>query len=271
MLRHLNNQEMLAITSTWSTHPNARATFVSIPDIAPLYPKVVKVNAELLAIQPASSETSPKMQALLEQATKTDVDHDVLVRAVAASIEADRAWCLAAKPPQLRRAELAESVHAKLFPTGMAIVNVSILAESGNAARVAALLASDLTIAEYLDGIPLRGDRTVLDLAKRWIAVGKKLGRLEHERSVLVAKDATKPTTIANIATVRARWLRLVSQVISALELSDAPSEAIEIIRGPVQLASDRAARRYAEAPSATPDAPLASGEPEPLAATANG
>ena len=37
MLRHLNNQEMLAITSTWSTHPDARATFVSIPDIAPLH------------------------------------------------------------------------------------------------------------------------------------------------------------------------------------------------------------------------------------------
>lgn len=271
MLRHLNNQEMLAITSTWSTNPDARATFVSIPDIAPLHPKVVKVNAELLAIQPASSELAPEMQALLDMATKTDVDHDVLVRAVSAGIEADRAHCLAAKPPQLRRAEQAESIHAKLFPTGMAIVNVSLLAESGNTTRVAALLASDPTIAEYLDGIPLHGDRTVLDLTKRWIAAGKKLGRLEHERSVLAAKDATKPASLATIATVRARWLRLVSQVLSALELSDAPEEAIEIIRGPVQLASDRAAKRYAQAPAATPDAPLTNDAPEPIATAANG
>lgn len=269
MLRHLNNQEMLAITSTWSTNPDARATFVSIPDIAPLHPKVVKVNAELLAIQPASSATSPEMQALLDLAAKTDYDHDVLVKAVSAGIEADRAVCLAAKPPQLRRAEQAESIHAKLFPTGLAIVNVSLLAESGNTTRVAALLASDPAIAEYLDGIPLRGDRTVLDLTKRWIAAGKKLGRLEHERSVLTAKDATKPASLATIATVRARWLRLVSQVLSALELSDAPEEAIEIIRGPVQLASDRAAKRYADGPAT--DAPPTNDAPEPLAAAANG
>ena len=104
------------------------------------------------------------------------VDHDVLVRAVAANIEADRAWCVAAKPPQLRRAEQAESVQAKLFPTGMAIVNVSLLAESGNAARVAALLASDPTIAEYLDGrhpsvhlLVVDDDARIRELLRRYL------------------------------------------------------------------------------------------------------
>ena len=35
--------------------------------------------------------------------------------------------------------------------------------------------------------------------------------------------------------------------MLSALELSDAPQQAIETIRGPVRLASERAGKRYAE------------------------
>jgi hypothetical protein len=246
MLRHLNNQEMLAIASTWSTHPDARATFLSIPDIAPLHPKVVAVHADLLAIQPPPDTASAAIKALLAEAAKVDVDHDARCRAVSAAIEADRAYCLVTRPPQRARAEKAAAVHAKLFPTGLAIVNVSLLAEAGNAARVEALLEHDPTIAEYLESIPLREGRTALDLTRRWLAAGKKLARLEHERSVLAAKEATKPADLAAISVVRARWLRLVTQVLSALELSDADAEAIEIIRGPVRLASDRAGRRYA-------------------------
>lgn len=258
MLRHLNNQEMLAITSTWSTNADARATFLSIPEIAPFHPKAVKVNAELLAIQPAVDEASAAMKKVVDTAAKVDVDHDALTRAVSAGIELERAYCLASKPPQLARAAQAEAIHAKLFPTGMAIVNASLLAESGNATRVAALLEHDPSIAEFLQAIPLRDDRTVLDLCKRWIAAGKKLGKLEHERSVLAAKHTTKPVDLSTFSAVRARWLRIVSQVLSALELSDAPDEAIEIIRGPVQLASDRAGKRYAPSSEPTPT-------PEPM------
>lgn len=268
MLRHLNNQEMLAITSTWSSNPDAKETFVSISDIAPLHPKVVKVNAELLAIQPASNELSPEMRELTAKATDADEDHDVLVRAVAAGIEADRAYCLAAKPRQLRRAEELAKAHARLLPTGLSIVNASLLAESGNTTRISALLEAEPGIAKLLESIPLHDGRTVLDLTKRWLAAGRKLGKLEHQRSVLAAKEATKPTSLATISTVRGRWLRLVSQVLSALELSEASEEAIAIIRGPVLLASERAGKRYTASGSSAPQAPEgeASGdEPEVL------
>ncbi len=253
MLRHLNNQEMLALTSTWVSNPDAKRTFLSIPDIAPLHPKAVKVNAELLAIQPTPDKLSPEMRALLVEAADADDEHDVLTRAVSAGVEGDRAYCLAAKPRQLRRAEEAERVHAKLFPTGLSIINASLLAESGNTARIAALLEAEPSIADHLDAIPLRDGRTVLDLTKRWIAAGKKLGKLEHQRSVLAAKETTKPVTLATISAVRARWLRLVSQVLSALELSDASDEAIAIIRGPIEQASERAGKRYA---AGAPEAP---------------
>lgn len=252
MLRHLNNQEMLAITSTWTHNARAKAAFLSIAEIAPLHPKVAKIDAELLAIQPPSDTASTEVRRLVAAAVRADVEHDALVRAVSAAIESDRTYCLATRPPQPARAEQAEAIHAKLFPTGMAIINVSLLAEAGNAARVATLLDQDPSIAAFLEAIPIRDDHTALDLTRRWIAAGKKLGKLEHERSVLTAKGTTKPLELVAISAVRARWLRLVAQVLSALELSDAPGEAIESVRGPVLFASERAAKRHAD--PAAPD-----------------
>lgn len=244
MLRRLNNLEMLAIASAWAHDPDARATFLSIPEIAPLHPKVVRIHADLLEVQPATDASSAEVRALMAAAARADMEHDALVRAVSAAIEADRTYCLAARPPQLARAELAEEIHFKLFPTGMAIVDVSLLAEAGNAARVAELLDEDPSIGEYLASIPLRDDRTALDLTRRWIAAGKKLGKLEHGRTTLMAKGTTKPLELVAISAVRARWIRLVAQVLSALELSDASDEVIEQIRRPVMQASEEATKR---------------------------
>ena len=271
MLRTLNNHEMLAITAAWATNPDARATFLSIPEIAPLHPKVLKVHADLLAALPVTDTSSAETRRLVAAAARADLEHDALVRAVSAAIEADRTYCLAARPPQPARAELAEEIHFKLFPTGMAIVNVSLLAEAGNAARVAALLDHDPMVADFLDSIPLRDDHTALDLTRRWIAAGKRLGKLEHERSVLSSKGTTKPLELVAISAVRARWLRLVAQVLSALELSDAPDSAIETIRGPILFASERAGRRYQNEAASAADGSVDTDEGGTPPAAANG
>ena len=75
-----------------------------------------------------------------------------------------------------------------------------------------------------------------------------------------LAKEATEPLGKAGMNGLRARWIRLVSQVLSNLELSDAAAESIELIRGPVIKASDRAGKRYeggAAAPAEEPGAPV--------------
>jgi hypothetical protein len=213
MLRHLNNFEMAAITTQWATHPEAKATFLSIAEIAAYHPKIVKANLELLAIQPAPTEQSPTMQKLIVELAKTDEVHDALARVISSGIEADRLYCLAAKPPQPERASQAEKVYIKVFPTGMAIVNASYLAEFGNTARVATLLQVEPAVAEHLEAIPVRDDGDLLQLTKRWITAGTQLRKLEHERDALTAKDTTKPVNLATITAVRSRWLRLVSQI----------------------------------------------------------
>lgn len=253
MLRHLSINEMVSLTTVWETNPEAKALFLSIEEIAPIHPKIVEVNNELLAMRPVDNELSVALEAVATEASKVDAVHDALTRAVAAGIEADRSYCLAARPPQRQRAAQLEKVRTALFPRGLSIVNVSYLAEAGNTARLGALLRREPEIAELLASIPVREGGDLLGLTRRWIAAGKKLGRLEHQRNVLAAKDATRLGGPASIAAARARWLRLVSQVLSNLELATASPEAIETIRGPVLRASERAGLRYGGAQPGEP------------------
>jgi hypothetical protein len=88
----------------------------------------------------------------------------------------------------------------------------------------------------------------------RFPSPGAELGALERQREEQAAKETTRAAGKAAMNARRGRWIRLVSQVLTNLDLSDADAEAIETIRGPVHRASDRAARRYIdENPSAPP------------------
>lgn len=246
MLKHLNVHEMVGLIAPWGNDAKRKVLFLSIPEIAALHPKVIQLHAELLGAQPAAAPVSPAQQKIIDEATAVDTRrHDPLARAVAAGIEADRANCLAQDPPDLARAKLAEEIQAKLFPGGMSIVNESLLAESGNTARVAELLQEEPAIGIFLKAIPVRGKTALLDTAGRWIASGTELGKLERAREELEAKEATKPLGKAAINALRSRWIRLVSLVLSNLDVSDSPAEALETIRGPVLKASERAAKRY--------------------------
>lgn len=254
MLKHLNLQEMVGLTSPWVNEPTVKATFLSIPEIAAFHPQVVELHVELAGAQPLGAPRSKAMQDLIDQAALVDVLHDALARAVEAGIDADRLCSLARKPPEHARAKLAEEVSTKLFPSGMTIVNASYLGESGNVERVRTLLAAQPAITAFLEEIPVRGG-TLLALTKRWLAAGKKLGKLEVARGKLAAKESTTPRDSSTITRLRGRWIRLVSLVLSALELSKADAEAIHLIRGAVLEASERAGKRY------DPVAALASAE----------
>jgi hypothetical protein len=259
LLKHLNIYEMVGIVAPWADDARRKALFLSIPEISALHPKIVQIHIDLLSAQPASAQVSPALQKIIDAATAADAVHDPLARAVWHGVEAERNLCLAADPPDPERAGKAQEILARLFPNGMSIVNASLLAESGNTARVARLLEEEPETAAFLKAIPVRGKTTLLDTAKRWIAAGSELGALERQREEQEAKEFTQPLGKAGMNALRARWIRLVSQVLTNLELSDAAAESIELIRGPVLKASDRAGKRYeggageAEAPVPAP------------------
>lgn len=247
MLKHLSINEMVSLTAPWLDNATRKAAFLSIPEIAGLYPKIAPLQAELRKAQPVAREPSPALQAIIAAALGADGVHDALARAVSSGIVADRDLAMADKPPSLARARQSERVRSTLFPQGLSIINASHLAESGNTARVDTLLDEQPEIAEYLEAIPVQKAGTLLVVTQRWIASGKKLAKLEQEREELEAEEATEAPTREAINRLRARWIQLVSKVLSLLDLSDASPKAIASIRGPVRKASARAASRYDE------------------------
>ena len=245
MLKHLNVDEMVALSGPWIDDPKRRAHFLGIPEIAALHPKVAQIHRELLSARPADGEVAPELQKIIDAADAVGNIHDPLARVTAAGIDLDRHLALAATPPDLARAKQAEEVYAKLFPGGMNIINASLLAESGNTARVARLLGNEPAIGAFLQAIPVRGKGTLLDTVHRWLDAGEKLEKLERAREEFESIEITQPTGKVGINVHRARWIRIVSLILTNLEIADAPTETVEVIRGPVLKAADRAGKRY--------------------------
>lgn len=245
MLKHLNIDEMVALSEPWVRRPKRKAMFLSVPEIAAIHPQIVSLQAELLAARPAVDAMSPKLRALIEEETAIDALHDHLARATSAGIDCHREHCLAEDPPNTAGAAQCDAAAAKLLPNGLLIINNSLLAESGNAARLQQLLKDEPALAAFLTSIPGTKKTTLLDTVNRWIAAGLKLGDLEHQREELEAKETSSPVNKASLTSLRIRWIRLVSLVLTNLEIASAPADVIEAIRGPVLKASDRAAKRY--------------------------
>lgn len=245
VLKHLNNVEMFALIDPWVTNAKRKAAFLSIPEIAPLHAKLAHLREDLIGVRAATAGPSSALKALMAQAVRKDTTHDFIVRAVSQRLEAERLFCLSAEVPNEARAAQCEQAAQKLFPEGQAILNASYLAESGNTARVENLLKEEEAIPALLKSIPVATKTTLLDEVKRWVAVGAELGKLERAREEQEAKETAQPLTRASMATVRSRWLKLVSLVLTNLEESEAPAEVIETIRGPVMRAADRAGKRY--------------------------
>jgi hypothetical protein len=253
MLKHFNLEEMVAVTAPLVKNTRRRKVFLSIPEIAPLHSKVIRAHQAVLAVRPADPSPPPALQALIDKGVEEDKRHDALARAVALGLQAEAAHCSAEEPPDVARALQCQQLETKLFPTGMTVVNVSLLAESGNTTRIAQLLKEEPAVGEFLKTIPVRGGKTLFDTLKRWLASGAKLGEIEHDREEILAQLATAPVTKGTIQEARSQWLRVNSLVLANLDASDAPAEAIEAIRGPILRASERAGQRYATGKTGEP------------------
>ncbi|WP_437497959.1 hypothetical protein [Sorangium sp. So ce1099] len=261
MLKHLNLDEMVALLSPWVDDPKQRKVFLSIPEIAALHPRVVEAHEAVLAVQPSSGGASSKMRALIAKSNEVDRCHDHLARAVSYGIDAHRELCLAEEPADSAGAARCELVQKKLFPGGLSILNASPLAEAGNTTRIARLLEDEPDIADFLRSVPARGKASLLDVVKRWLGKGRELQTLERARTELEATETTTPVSRTTIQSARSQWFKIVSLVLSNLEMSRSPARDIEIIRGPVLRASGRASKRYVS--SKPEEAPQEGAPPE--------
>jgi hypothetical protein len=217
MLDRLEMDEMLALTAPWIEVPQTRDAFLSVPEIAPLYSKVVQVH-EVLAAVKAQRSPQTEMKTLLEEETIVDARHDHLARGIHATLEAHIHFLLSQEPPNFSRAATCQQAQRKLFPVGLSIINASLLAESGNTARVGRMLATqEKALAEFLATIPaFLPNKSLRDMVDTWIEAGTSLAELEHLRGSLTLKEGAMVASSSPQSAKKA-WNRIVSQILLTL------------------------------------------------------
>jgi hypothetical protein len=247
MLDNLEIDEMLALTAPLVEASQMRDAFLSVPEIAPLHAKVVQAHEALVASKVARSPQSPQndLKALLEEETVVDARHDHLARGIHLAFEAHMHFLLSQDPPDFSKAALCQQAQRKLFPMGLAIINASLLAESGNTARVGRMLRhQEKALAEFLSTVPaLSPKKTLRDMVDAWIDAGTSLAELEHKRSSLMAKEGAMVGS-ASPQAAKKGWIRIVSQILLTLGMSDALPEIVHILRAPFEEAIERASLR---------------------------
>jgi len=242
---HLEIDEMVGLTKPWVEASPQRDAFLAVPEIAPLHAKVVQVHEALLV---AKSQRAPQneLKTLLEEETIVDARHDHLARGIHAALEAQLHFLLSQDPPDFLRAATCQAAQRKLFPMGLSIVNASLLAESGNTARVGRMLrGQEKALGEFLATIPAFGsNKTLRDQVDAWIEAGTSLAELEHLRSSLALKEGALAPSSSPAAAKKA-WNRIVSQILLTLGVSDASAEVVQILRRPFEQAVEKSSMKF--------------------------
>ncbi len=246
MLDRLDIDEMLALTAPWVEVPSVRDLFLSVSEIAPLHSKVVQAHEALVA---AKAHRSPRteLKTLLEEETIVDARHDHLARGIHAALDAHLHFLLSKDPPEFLRAATCQQAQRKLFPMGLSIINASLLAESGNTARVGRMLATqEKVLAEFLATIPaFTPNKSLRDMVDAWIEAGTSLAELEHLRSSLALKEGALAASSSHQGAKKV-WNRLVSQILLMLGVADIEPDVVQALRAPFENALDRVSMRFA-------------------------
>lgn len=238
-LRKLTSGEMMHTTSTWvePTHRHHQLLATS-PEVAALLPHLTRAHKGILSCQPSAA---PSAGILARQVEELDAQHDDLVRGIHALFTA--LTFLAASPSER---ELWGTLRDKLFPDGLALVMRSFADEAGQAALAVARLTADdrkrMKAAAF-------GATNLLGLFEQYGQVARKLG------DAATAK-ATPPQAVvsrAESASARNQWIRVVSAILAAIEMTDKNEELIREVVAPLRDIERKADRRRAGAVGTLP------------------
>lgn len=241
-LTQLAPGEMIAITEQW-TGP-LQTVFLSIPEIAPLLPRVTEDHNALVEARTGGSAEAI-LRTLNEQADNLDTAHDHLQRALSFGMRSAREAALGQDPPDTALAFAIDEAQEKLLPNGLDIIKASYEAEAGNAAQMVHLAKNEL--ADILQLIPIAKEKTALDLVNHIGTIGAALGSVEQKKSTTAAEVEKTEITPAEIRRRMRTWAATIETTLGALERSKAPASDIEQLRKPIQDAADKARARRLE------------------------
>ncbi len=241
-VRDLQVGEMINISAAWVGQD--KASFLAVPQIAPLYERVEAVHQALVVARDDASANAA-LSELTAKAEALDDRHDDLNRGLyylllaAQYVELGRSGGNAALAGVLHRA------NKTLFPEGLRSVTMSYLAEAGNAAQLNAVATSQF--ANELGSVHITRDLTALDLAHAIGSVGAELGAVEGQRAVAAAEAKDETITPSEVRKRMRDWAQVAEAVLVNLELATGSAETIEALQRPLLNAAEKAIERRRE------------------------
>ena len=241
-LKILSNQAMVGATQGWVTSSDARDALAAIPEVSGYLDKMQAAHQGLLDCQVTgtSKSTTDSLKALGEEALSLDGRHDFLARGIDAVLTGNALIANGQTADSAVTAEAVEEVRAKLFPSGMVLINRTYLEEAGEVE----MAKSRLTDADQalLTQLPIAGG-TLLDAVNSWIAAGEALGTVERKRARITEdENAAEIVSRSDVVAARNRWIRVVRAILAGLELTEElDEESLRLILQPLQNAVTKA------------------------------
>ena len=244
-LKVLSNQAMVGATQGWVTASDTRDALAAIPEVSGYLDKMQAAHQGLLDFQVtgASKSTSDTLKALGDEAFALDDRHDFLARGIDAVLTGNALIANGQPADSAVTAEAVEEIRAKLFPSGMALINRTYLEEAGEVEMAKSRLTdADRTL---LTQLPIAGG-TLLDAVNSWIAAGEALGTVERKRARIAEDDNTAEiVSRSDVVAARNRWIRVVRAILAGLELTEElDEESLRLILQPLQNAVTKAVEK---------------------------
>jgi hypothetical protein len=212
-LKYLETGQMVAISSLWI----AKGGLAGVPEAKGLVPRVTRAHAGLVAATPAAPRaTPPDVKKLMDALVALDQRHDHALRAVVYVLLAAAESALASNPPDTTSAASLTAASAALFPSGLAGTQASYLAEEGNGARAAGVVAADPALAALLGGIGLTKKASGAALFETYVALAAEVGAADRDKTA--AGGDKVPATLLKARNTWAECARAVAAVLAEAE-----------------------------------------------------
>ena len=245
-LKRLTAEEMVDISRGWTEeNSEARGIIESCEVTASLLPLLEDSHNTLTDL--VESDTSDvRLKDISVEQEALDARHDDLIRGGHMMLTAI-AYLLGMGG---RGAALLE-LRDHLIPDGLTSVSKSYRAEAGQAALLEKRVGSMDSQLKSIQVGPDPAD-TLASFVAEWIAVGKRLGELEDEKTRLQSRppDATGTERVS----ARNRWIRVGNALVANAELAQLTDEQMATVFGPLWQAEDTANRRGSTTTKKTDD-----------------
>lgn len=239
-LRDLSTPTMANILSAWLDPERERKHIETLPKAAFLLPTLEDARNAIVPFQSTAASTLPtELGALQKEAAEIDAVHDRKSRGIHGALTA-----FAEIVDEPDKAARYIALRERLFPQGLAVIQLSYVEEAAAAELADGRLTADDRA--LLKQLPFPGGR-LIDAHQVRLMAARKLADLERQKQALMHKHEMKEgkVALADVAKARNGWIRAVRAFLGVLELEkEMAPEMRQKILAPLYEADHTASKR---------------------------